>query len=519
MGRSSKPSTSAGRFWLAGSVLLAGAICFLFMYWQRRYDLNLADEGFLWYGAQRIGSGELPLRDFQSYDPGRYFWAAAWMGFLGDDGVVALRIGNAVWGAITVWIATWAVTLGRGDRGPLRVLIVGLIFALWMVPAYKVSDSFALVLLMLGLTRLVQRPTAIRCFQAGLCWGMAAMIGINHALYGAVAGLFTFLYVGGTPHPVRSAISAFGGAVAGYSPVIALHAIAPGFTAAYLDGIARLFEYGETNQALPFPTILGFLQVPQMGFLMAATETLAGLLFIGVPILWLLLSWHLRRHEARARATPIIPAALILSLPYAHYAYSRADPLHVAVSVLPVMAAMLAVGLEARLAARRVILAATFLFSLIFTAHMHPGYYHLRGYLTEAVTVRGDRLLVRPQTAASIRAVQKVAQAAGSANFFAGPYMPGAYALAGRKAPVWEIYMLFPARPARQQAEIARLKRDGVRHALIKDERADGRPDLGLAQTHPLIFDYLQKCLQESKPLSPRPPLLALAAKGDHCRY
>ncbi len=64
-----------------------------------RVGFNPADEGFLWYGVQRTVAGEVPLRDFQSYEPARYYWCAAGALLLGQ-GLVAMRLSEAVAQAI-----------------------------------------------------------------------------------------------------------------------------------------------------------------------------------------------------------------------------------------------------------------------------------------------------------------------------------------------------------------------------------------------------------------------------------
>ena len=51
---------------------------------QGNIDINLADEGYLWYGSLQTSIGQVPLLDFQSYDPGRYYWVALWFKLFGN---------------------------------------------------------------------------------------------------------------------------------------------------------------------------------------------------------------------------------------------------------------------------------------------------------------------------------------------------------------------------------------------------------------------------------------------------
>ena len=479
---------------------IVGLACFFFLFAQRHIGLSLMDEGFLWYGAQRILHGELPLRDFQAYDPARYYWSAGWMYLLGDNGIVTLRLGNAILAAMTAMLAVFSVNIGMPDRRVAFNIAAGVVFIIWLVPDFKVADSFAAILLLFSSVRLIERPTSARYFQGGICLGIAAAIGINHALYGTIGGLLTFFYAGSVSHK-RTAIGAvIAGGLLGYSPMLALFVFAPGFAAAFIDSITLIFEAGTTNLSLPFPDVLAVFRGADKLHVQFASETLLGLSLIAAPLLLIWAAWRLGRADFRAIVPPAIPAGLLLSLPFAHYVVSRADVAHAAVSVLPVLVLVLAwtAWRRGRLA-QWLIVASLLLTGLAMTARERPAYEWLKNARMYAVAVDGVTMLLPSFDFAQIRSVRTLATAAGPATFFAGPYLPGAYALQDRKSPIWEIYMIFPSSPARQRAEIMKMRAANVCVALVSNGGVDGNAALGLQQTHRLLLAELEQRLERSE--------------------
>src|SRR5579885_1184827 len=97
-GGPAEPPREPGRRDLLLLAALALVLTFGLFLYQRRLDFYVAEEGFLWYGSIGAAHGEVPLRDFYSYDPGRYYWTAAGAKILGD-GLLALRFSAAVFQA------------------------------------------------------------------------------------------------------------------------------------------------------------------------------------------------------------------------------------------------------------------------------------------------------------------------------------------------------------------------------------------------------------------------------------
>jgi len=52
------------------------------------YGLNLSDEGYLVYGAERLMSGQIPGADFHAYMPGRYLVLAFLFDLFGENIIV-----------------------------------------------------------------------------------------------------------------------------------------------------------------------------------------------------------------------------------------------------------------------------------------------------------------------------------------------------------------------------------------------------------------------------------------------
>ena len=509
-------------------ILMAIVIHAVVFVLQKDVTLNLEDEGFLWYGVQRVMAGEVPLRDFQSYDIGRYYWYAAWMWVTGSTGILPLRAGSAVLATITV--ATVVLLLRRAGRQSVLVMgLAVLTFSVWMVPYYKVVDSFAALLLLAGLARLLECYSPRRCFQFGVCLGVAATIGINHALYGVLAGGLALAW----SHAVR--LRAFewrwplviaAGAVLGYMPMIVFLLAVPGFAAAFIDGIRMLFEIGMTNLDHPLPSPLAMLRDNGVRLTQRLIESAMGVGMWAALGFFAVCAWRGLRDGAVAnrRAGSVIVAALLVTLPYAHYAWSRANLMHFAVSIVPLLVAVWAVapgpGHNTRVL-RSLSLSLVSLLSCLIAGSAHPLFQLIRpGPPLQTVLVAGEPLRVTPYTADQLRLLQWAtdAFAGGGRAIYVTPYWPGAYAAMARRAPTWEFYQIFPSTLTRQRSELARLVAADIGVALILQHRADNRADLGFDQTHHIIDRYLKRCMQPVQSAeAARMDVLVFVSRGAPC--
>lgn len=480
------------------SILVIAVFCVLALFiWQGNNGFNLWDEGFLWYGVQRVIRGEVPIRDFMAYDPGRYYWSAALMSLWGDSGIMALRGAAAIFQAAGLFFGLLLIAKALKKQDFLFLLLSAVTLLVWMFPRHKVFDHSLSMLSIAAVTFLVQSPTGLRYFFSGLCVGILAIFGRNHGVYGVAGSLVAMLWLSiksaGGPRAIRGFALWVGGVVVGFTPILFMALFVPGFAAAFLDDVRFLFQIKGTNLLLPvpWPWLVNYSAVPLSE---AIRGVIIGLFFIGIIAFGALsLAWVFWKKNRNERVAPALVAASCMALPYAHYAYSRADVGHLTHGIFPMLIGCLVV-LEMQPAKIKWPLAAMLCAVSLWTTYVsHPGWYCQIKKKCVNVEVSGSYLQVDPGTASDIGVIRDLSKqfTPQGESFIATPLWPGAYALLERKSPMWEIYALFPHPKAFELAEIERIKVAKPGFAIVFDLALDGHDELRFRNTHPLIYQYI----------------------------
>ena len=292
------------------------------------------------------------MRDFMAYDPGRYYWSAAWMCAWGDRGMMGLRAAEAVFQTLGLFAGLSLIARGGNRRDFGFWLLSAVTLAIWMFPRHKLFDVSLSMVLIGVLAFLVENPTNRRYFLAGLCVGLAAVFGRNHGVYGAAGSAGVMLWLSANRRERQGLLGGCAwwaaGVVVGFCPVLVMAPVVPGFAVAFWESIRLLAETRSTNIPLPvpWPWRADLAAVP---FGEAARRVLLGLFFIATAAFGVLSIGRVVWQRFRNRqAPPALVAAACLAFPYAHYAYSRADAAHLAMGIFPLL-----VGCLALLAARK----------------------------------------------------------------------------------------------------------------------------------------------------------------------
>ena len=460
---------------------------------QGRQGINLADEGFLWYGAQQAARGKVPLRDFQSYDPGRYYWSAAAMRLFGE-GVVSLRFSETLFQILGLWVGLLAAS--RVIQSWALLAAVGVMLTLWMFPSHKLFDISLLLCGIWIAVRLVEEPSPARIFTAGFFVGLCVFFGRNHVLYNflAQACLLLFLHFKlHSPLSISHLAMWVAGIIAGLVPTIAMFVGVSGFFASYIEVIQSNFRHG-TNLPLPVPW-------PWRVSLDSAadmTQFLLGIFFIALPLGYLagiILSLTMRSQTIKDHA--LLIACAYVGLFYLHHAFSRADVSHLAQVIQPFLLG--AVALLGFLGARKsyhwAVIAVLIAAALFTIGRSMPIYQRFTSSTPWVPYNAGGKIFVPASTNQLLTCLQKFAaeNIAPREGVLIAPFTPMLYPILGHESPLRDLIYYFPATTQRQETMIHELAAKNVNWAIISDTPLDKREDLRFSATHKLVWQYLME--------------------------
>ena len=132
----------------------------------------LFDQGYLWYGVQRVISGEVPIRDFSSYDLGRYYLIANAINFIGINNYFTFRLAL---GLVQLFgISTALILISRKldlfkKEDFLYLIVSAVTITTWMFIPYRAFEASIPIIQILVFTYLIDKKTTKSYFIGGLC--------------------------------------------------------------------------------------------------------------------------------------------------------------------------------------------------------------------------------------------------------------------------------------------------------------------------------------------------------------
>jgi hypothetical protein len=491
------------------SVVLSGGA---FLWWGD-VGLDLADEGFLWYGVQRTVAGEMPVRDFQSYAPARYYWCAAWAPLVGS-GILGVRAALAAFQALGLFFGL--LVARRVVPSVVWLVPTALVLFLWMAPRHKLFEPAIAMMVVYAAVRLLERRDSLGPFLVGFACGLFGVFGRNHLLYVGVGMCLVLAVLAWKEEGFGRAIKLrfltwLGGCVAGYAPMLVFLAGVPEFRERWFGAILSDLRDGP-NRPLPWPwpwrVELGGLEGLEL--LIGLGTAVAFVFPVLVVVLGLLRTAQLRRGELSREAVTV--AATLVGVVYLHHVSVRSAPNHLTQCIQPLLIA--AIALPGALSARREhgvragVLALLGIVGFLTTAPANPllrergigviGAADAPAQLVEH-EVAGETLQLSVQARDYLANVERMSalRVGPDADLLITPQFPTLYAVLGRTAPVWQLFLSRPATEETEREMISRLELARTEWALVIDHPIDGREEFLLRNTHPLLWRHLHDAFEE----------------------
>lgn len=481
---------------------LGFAIGLTFYLAQASVGFDLWDEGFLWYGVRRVIAGEVPVRDFQAYDLGRYYWLAFWSILFGGNGLTGLRFGNALMQCIA--LSAILVSLRPLFRSWSILGLIGLCCSMWMAPPFLMSER-AVAMFQVVWCLYVLRYRSLRiAFYSGAIGGILWLVGRNMALYWVCSLGVLGVYLGWQLQVSRERMfsvikSFFSGLLIGIMPMLLVFLLVPNFFVVYWDtAVVNALFVKTTNLTVPVPWPWRVeWRLDSLIYIHRMAVSAALMLFITVFILCVVVVLR-RGYDRDNYRNCFILAILFATFPWFHYAFSRADIFHIAPLGAPLIVLLICLGGVVGPSWRRVhLFEVVVVLSVLAPLILQPILWRcfINKEPLQYSNVGGSELVVNSyfnRLISNVGAVMNMFLRPGDSVLFV-PYYPGLYAIFDRRSPIYESFPLFPSRPEKQLEAISDLKRNNTKLVLLWGHRVDNNPSLGFDRTHPMVMNYIRE--------------------------
>lgn len=473
--------------------------------------LSWADEGLLWYGSQRVYAGEIPVRDFFSYDPGRYYWTAAFYSLFSNTSLRTTLIAGGAFASLALSLTLFTLAKAGVNRSWRWLLAVAICIA-FTFPRHKIYEqSLSLVLACAIYFVLVSGASAKRWCLLGLVTGLAAVMGRNHGVFFLVGSSLTMGFLFLTQRKVlRSAsfVSYSGGVVIGYAPIWLLCIFNTSFLHSFWSSLLKTAGWQIPLQ-IPF---LWNVDLTSMSVPMKWHAIGVGLICLLIPATYFFSAiWVGGKHIVRLanRRHLMLASFSFAGIPYLHQAFDRADFGHIAQGILPGLGALVCICVLASSGERRIRgtqwLGISLL--LITVATWAPYVPYARLSLLEAespgstseFSMDGTIYRIERYQAALLRKVKQLQLACdvSDGQFLAAPHFPGLYAFLNIAAPHWDSYYVYNRSPELQRQHLAAMPE--IKLALIApDATIDGLERLKFANMYGESLRYIEDKLERS---------------------
>ncbi len=297
-------------------IVLVSLIYYLSYYKSFKIDV---DEGLLINGAMRVLSGQLPLKDFHQYMPGRFYLLGLWFLIFGKSVMVERLLFVLIHTAKNLLMYHTARKVIPAPFSFIPVVLTLLLPGFWA----KGFVGLSLLLCAFFLLRYMENPENRRLVVLGLVVGISVYFREDYAGYAAIATGLMLLYLGVSARDRFTRIIArgltFSAAIfTALTPMLLLYGIRGGFPA-LVDGIHQTVKLGHV-ESMVFLSPKVFLKWPpdilsrDLGLIF---PYLTMLLFLGTGLM-LFIRWRRGRGLTELRDRLLL-ATLALAVPaYLH---------------------------------------------------------------------------------------------------------------------------------------------------------------------------------------------------------